>query len=632
MSKCAHFAHYLGCRRPDPLQDHIATLVDYCNDPGVRNTPKGNSSYFMAFSLYIISSCWKKMWRRVSRWSSQGFVYALARLKDGAIQAAYNAYTTKEDPHYSAQRDSPLVQLVTSMDFGALQAIMSHYRHPGQDGPKSPNDLLFSTFNKAKGGEVDRIYKQDTCIAFHHLLIAVLLAYSDLLWELKGISEKDKGDKQGKDGKDREEGKDGKQRDPAEVMKELLECSNLLWKISDSKMLEHHIQTLRQTNLPLPEEDQKKMYSAFLGHPHLALELDSDLEDQLVPEESGSAHTKLHHWIRLQSSPLEALHLMDSHCCGRKRPSPPIEISLIAVKVPNLKALKMENWEKTFEKLVQVCPRGMNPPTNALDVKKAQELLSGLKAPSSGDKSIFHGTVPHCEALLALLIIYYCTGGGANSTNSELVKLLQVGPALTLIIPNANKFNSQSLDRATIAVSKLCCPICWELMAVLNALLNGFKVRGRHPTLFRTLLPVFCPVDVLQEMVNRLQDHLYKELLVRTKEGDGKAKVKHTRSPSLQSDDGFEHSVNTGRIIIQGGHDKHEELVGAEADEASLKVDWGGDYATEEFGSDRKEEEYEGMSGWVGSLDDSGEFDNDSSSDGEQDTSDYCVRLTLDTD
>ena len=61
-----------------------------------------------------------------------------------------------------------------------------------------------------------------------------------------------------------------------------------------------------------------------------------------------------------------------------------------------------------------------------------------------------------------------------------------------LIMVLVNLTESQNLDTSYIAVSKRCCPICWELLDVLR--LNGrqgadsekvaFAVRGRHPTIY----------------------------------------------------------------------------------------------------------------------------------------------------
>jgi hypothetical protein len=429
---------------PSPLQNHAATLVDYCNDPRVRNPSWPGTSHFAAFSSYIMSCCWPKMYRRISRWYSQGFIYSLAVLNDAAVLAAFDAYALMPEtsPTYSQQRDLPLIQLVLSMsDSGGFQKIMRCYRRPGQDSLEVSFEELLSAFRKAKGEQVEKIYSQGTCVAFHHFLVATLLAYSASLSKLREISE----------GSGAIGGKEEKAKDLVKAVKELLELSNLLWKISDSKLLEHHAEAL-ESALSLPQEGYKSFYCSFVGGMGLAEnEEGRGSGDGLGLE--GSKPAKFRHWVRLQASHLEALHLLDSHCCGRKSPSPQIQISLIAVQAPKAD-LMMENWELTFEKLAHECASDgpASPPgqAGAFEAESAKGTLAKLlerktaslskkksgpkhRPGRKGAKSKFYGRIPHCEALLALLIVCYRESDAAASKNSELAKLLQVRPpALTI--------------------------------------------------------------------------------------------------------------------------------------------------------------------------------------------------------
>jgi hypothetical protein len=62
----------------------------------------------------------------------------------------------------------------------------------------------------------------------------------------------------------------------------------------------------------------------------------------------------------------------------------------------------------------------------------------------------------------------------------------------------------------TIAVSKLCCPVCWELLDVLGV--TEIKPLGRHSTLSFHELPARLPGSVLNKLLNRLDVFLVAEL------------------------------------------------------------------------------------------------------------------------
>jgi hypothetical protein len=73
----------------------------------------------------------------------------------------------------------------------------------------------------------------------------------------------------------------------------------------------------------------------------------------------------------------------------------------------------------------------------------------------------------------------------------------------------------QSLDGVTIAVSKLCCPVCWEFLALLRGKECGnFGVRGHHNRLFPVDLPEWLPPDIIRSMLNIFRPYLYEQLRI----------------------------------------------------------------------------------------------------------------------
>lgn len=70
-----------------------------------------------------------------------------------------------------------------------------------------------------------------------------------------------------------------------------------------------------------------------------------------------------------------------------------------------------------------------------------------------------------------------------------------------------------------ISVSKLCCPVCWELLEVLRPKIPThippptLVVRGFHSDIYPLMLPPGLPSDDYDEMVSRFLRYLGEELV-----------------------------------------------------------------------------------------------------------------------
>ena len=70
-----------------------------------------------------------------------------------------------------------------------------------------------------------------------------------------------------------------------------------------------------------------------------------------------------------------------------------------------------------------------------------------------------------------------------------------------------------------VAVSKLCCPVCWELLTLLR--ITGtidsespkFAIRGSHPHIYPLVLPPYISDEICQEMNMRFLGYLGTELI-----------------------------------------------------------------------------------------------------------------------
>jgi len=100
-----------------------------------------------------------------------------------------------------------------------------------------------------------------------------------------------------------------------------------------------------------------------------------------------------------------------------------------------------------------------------------------------------------------------------------------------------------------IAVSKLCCPVCGELLDILRGGSEYFKIRGCHSTIYVVELSPWLPSDVMQEMVNRFKRHLYDATITMLE----KAKtMRHSYSHSFESDSGLSsYSDQSGSHVME---------------------------------------------------------------------------------
>jgi hypothetical protein len=89
-----------------------------------------------------------------------------------------------------------------------------------------------------------------------------------------------------------------------------------------------------------------------------------------------------------------------------------------------------------------------------------------------------------------------------------------------------------------IAVSKLCCPICWEIIKILRGNGEEFEMRGRHSMLYALELPQHLPFEVLDGLIQRFKGFLQTEFQLMFQKWHDASKVKktHNRTPSDQSD------------------------------------------------------------------------------------------------
>jgi hypothetical protein len=69
------------------------------------------------------------------------------------------------------------------------------------------------------------------------------------------------------------------------------------------------------------------------------------------------------------------------------------------------------------------------------------------------------------------------------------------------------------METAVISVSKLCCPVCWNLIEILKTMHGGIVVRGYHATVYPVVLPDWLPPDIVTQMLLRFRQYLRLHLV-----------------------------------------------------------------------------------------------------------------------
>lgn len=112
------------------------------------------------------------------------------------------------------------------------------------------------------------------------------------------------------------------------------------------------------------------------------------------------------------------------------------------------------------------------------------------------------------------------------------------------------------MDKTEVAVSKFCCPACWEFFEILSAkhtsegtMTRMYQIRGRHSTVYPVQLPSWTHPEVVRELIGRFDKYLHEQLLemmrghlqnlqmegIRGSSSLARSGPGHAHKPSLQS-------------------------------------------------------------------------------------------------
>jgi hypothetical protein len=425
----------------DSIANHIATVEDYLAKYRLMPAQKqlGYQSYF---AKYLVAQCWNKMRRRITDWSSQGFIWQLARISETQLQDAFSQYATEPVLSQSTAKryNFALGALVVGMeDAGQIESvIMKPCGRPEFHSERLTNLVAAFRETRVLGPSQPRDdglgeYGKSTCVEFHRLFVATLLSYGRHLEALQHTDEMN--------GMDR-----------AQKYEQVWICGFLLWRIVSSRMFQHHSRVLRKSAfLTLPINDNEEIvrhnnYTGFAtrGCQDIAkAEPGCDTSETVAQEYqrtfkgSSSYMEKVTDafvkWARLQVSHLSALDALSSTFCSPSTPPPP-KVALLAVKCPHFeRELQVEPWRNTLRDLLASTSgaKHLNADSVIMTISHHIDMTKNKVNTNpifkifgtATDRITFKGST-HCETLLTSLIKYAEDAPMAN--NDFLRALLQV--------------------------------------------------------------------------------------------------------------------------------------------------------------------------------------------------------------
>jgi hypothetical protein len=214
-------------------------------------------------------------------------------------------------------------------------------------------------------------------------------------------------------------------------------------------------------------------------------------------------------------------------------PKFPVKISVLEV---NPITYRMPTWSELLDVARCALQEGS---TNATKIVHVVQALQGHVNSSyifqtlDQLKGTTHGAPPcvvisfHCEATMAALSQYGCKvkewpqKGYEDAHLERLRQICKVVNLLSLFTPLSFDHNPQNLKTSPLAVSKLCCPVCWDLLDIMTRDSEGvaaqamphFSLLGHHSTIYPTALPPIIPENVQDQMISHFRSYLCNQLL-----------------------------------------------------------------------------------------------------------------------
>ena len=356
-------------------------------------------------TYYIVATCMEKMVRRITHWSTRGFITILGRMNEASLRFAYKQFcdVIPESPSKSYRKDTILARMIKELPDTAIESIMQNYPCPAEDSriPRLTKlrNLCKKLDSLPPNVKLTDLYNEETCVEFHQFFIAVVIGYGKALVAFRGPRRK-----YSKKPRMMDEGERSRLRALAEGV---WFYANWLWRITESRMLRFHLAALQAGALLFPPLDgHRKGYEEYTmygvkssandqdqdrGEDVIEDYVDDDVEEESrrlisgpVPEDQeSSANLALtfQTWLRVLSSHFLALNILTTYHTRRTSDLPSVQISLIGVKSTVTSSDWTANhWETVVRSLGRPSDGQEFDPEVAIQlIKKRMDDLSGAR-------------------------------------------------------------------------------------------------------------------------------------------------------------------------------------------------------------------------------------------------------------
>jgi len=158
--------------RDVPLQDHAKTVAAYLNDyKAAPDSEKGR--YAGYFSSYLLTTCWRNMYNRMSSWPAVGLIFEL----NGALGSlsCIDGHAWEELDNMQGSGDRTLIHMLVDIE-SVIPTLMQRLANEYQNVLE-----LLAAVKVAKDAQRYRFYNKSTARQFHCLLVADLIAFASSL-------------------------------------------------------------------------------------------------------------------------------------------------------------------------------------------------------------------------------------------------------------------------------------------------------------------------------------------------------------------------------------------------------------------------------------------------------------------
>jgi hypothetical protein len=178
------YLHADMIRGPLRLRDHVATLSAYLDDYINPNNSMNQKEYSSKFTNYLISTCWRKMVRRIQSWQAMGFMYLANCISTEQLRvfgSHWNGFCTDD---HGGPGDRTLMSFLSTLKDNLKRKLLlaSHRTKPPLNYTEADFPLMFKVESAAI------IFSKDTVVEFHKLTMAAFDGFAFSFMQLKKAS------------------------------------------------------------------------------------------------------------------------------------------------------------------------------------------------------------------------------------------------------------------------------------------------------------------------------------------------------------------------------------------------------------------------------------------------------------